>query len=74
MKVEVEILAESGDRVAWQRTIRATHRGAFRGFPPTGRKLVWREMMTSRFENGLIAEDWLITDLAERLVLSRKRR
>jgi len=31
-------------------------------------------MVTSRFRDGLIAEDWLITDLAERLLLARKRR
>jgi len=29
-------------------------------------------MATSRFRNGLIAEDWVITDLAERLLLARK--
>jgi len=26
-----------------------------------------------RFHNGLIAEDWVITDLAERLLLAKKR-
>jgi hypothetical protein len=31
-------------------------------------------MATSRFDNGLIAEDWVITDLAERLLLARKRK
>ena len=30
-------------------------------------------MVTSRFRDGLIAEEWLITDLAERLLLARKR-
>jgi predicted ester cyclase len=70
--VEVEILLESGDRVAWQRTLRATHQGVFRGFPPTGRRIVWRDMVTSRFHDGLIAEEWLISDLAERLLLERK--
>jgi steroid delta-isomerase-like uncharacterized protein len=69
----LEILVEGKDRVAWQRTLRATHRGSFRGFPATGRRLVWREMFTSRFRGGLIAEDWMITDLAERLLLARKR-
>ena len=32
-----------------------------------------REMVTSRFRDGLIAEDWFLTDLAERLLLARKR-
>jgi hypothetical protein len=30
-------------------------------------------MVTSRFRDGLIAEDWVITDLTERLLLARKR-
>jgi steroid delta-isomerase-like uncharacterized protein len=73
LQVEVEILVKAKDRVAWQRTLRATHKGDFNGFPATGRPIVWRDMVTSRFRNGLIAEDWLITDLAERLLLARKR-
>ena len=73
LQVQVEILVEARDRVAWQRTLRATHQGAFKGFPATGRLLVWRDMVTSRFHDGLIAEDWFLTDLAERLLLARKR-
>ncbi|HSK48493.1 MAG TPA: ester cyclase, partial [Coriobacteriia bacterium] len=42
MAVEVEILVEGADRVAWQRTLRATHAQDYMGFPATGRKLVWR--------------------------------
>lgn len=72
LQVEVEILVEGEDRVAWQRTLRGTHQADFMGFPPSGRQLVWRDMVTSRFQDGLIAEDWAITDLAERLLLARK--
>jgi len=70
--VELEILVEAGDRIAWQRTLRATHFHTFRGFPATGKGIVWRDMVTSRIEDGLIAEDWSISDLAERLLLARK--
>ncbi len=73
LTLAVEILVEGTDRVAWQRTLRATHQGNFKGFRPTGRPIVWRDMVTSRFHDGLIAEDWVITDLAERLLLGRKR-
>jgi predicted ester cyclase len=73
LQLRVEILVEGMDRIAWQRTLRATHLGDFKGFPATGRQLVWRDMATSRFRDGLIAEDWVITDLAERLPLARKR-
>ena len=72
IQVEVEILVRAKDRVAWQRTVRATHKGDFKGFPATGRRITWRDMVTSRFRNGLIVEDWVITDLAERLLRARK--
>lgn len=72
LTVEVRVLMESSDRVAWQRTMRATHTGAFKGFPGTDQNIVWREMVVSRFVAGLIAEEWVVTDLAERLLFARK--
>lgn len=74
LEVEVEILLKTGDRVAWQRRLQGSHRGNFRGFPATGRRVVWREMVVSRFRDGRIAEDWVSTDIVERLLRSRKRR
>jgi predicted ester cyclase len=71
VQVDVEILLEGKTRVAWQRTLRGTHQGGFKGFAATGRRVVWRDMVTSRFRGGLIAEDWVITDLAERLLRHR---
>ena len=73
LKVQVEILVANKDRIAWQRTMRGTHEGSFKGFPATGRTIVWRDMVTSRFEGGLIAEEWVVTDLAEQLLLAKKR-
>jgi predicted ester cyclase len=73
LQVEVEILMEGKDRIAWQRTFRGTHEGPFKGFPATNRPIVWRDMVVSRFREGLIAEEWFVTDLAERLLLARKQ-
>lgn len=72
LTVTLDILVCGNDRVSWQRTITATHQGPFKGFPATNRRLVWREMITSRFVDGLIVEEWFITDLAEQLLLARK--
>ena len=72
IQVDVDILLEGEDRVAWQRTLRATHKGKFRNFPASGLQIVWRDMIVSQFRNSLIAEEWVTTDLAERLLLSRK--
>jgi predicted ester cyclase len=72
LEVTVDILAETADRVAWQRTLAGTQSGSYMGFPATGRRVVWRDMIVSRFVDGVIAEDWVVTDLAERLLLARK--
>lgn len=33
----------------------------------------WRDMVTSRFSDGLIADEWVISDLAERFLLALKQ-
>ncbi len=73
ISVDVEILTSRADRIAWQRTLRATHKGEYAGFSATHRRVVWREVAVSRIERGAIAEDWIVSDLAERLLLARKR-
>lgn len=73
IEVEIEILVKAKNRIAWQRTLKAKHTGAFKGFPATGLSIVWRDMITTEFRDGLIAEDWVVTDLAEKLLLARKR-
>jgi predicted ester cyclase len=73
LRIDVEVLLEGGDRVAWQRTWRGKQVGAYQGFPATGKTIVWRDLVVTRFQGGLIAEDWVITDLAEQLLRARKR-
>jgi steroid delta-isomerase-like uncharacterized protein len=73
LQADVEILVEAKDRVAWQRTLRGIQRGAYKGFPASNRRIAWRDMVTSRFRDGRIAEEWVITDLAEHLLRARKR-
>ena len=69
---EVEILVEGKDRIAWLRTLSGMQRAAFKGFPSKGKELVWRDMVTSRIHDGRIAEEWVVTDFAERLLLAQK--
>ena len=73
LRVKVEILVESEHRIAWMRTLRGMQTGSYKGFPASHRQIVWREMVTSELREGLIAEEWVVTDLAERLLLSRKQ-
>jgi len=72
LQVDIEILLAGTDRIAWQRTLHGAHEVAFKGFPGNGKRLVWRDMVTSRFEDGRIAEEWVLSDLAEQLLLARK--
>ena len=74
IQVDVDILLEGEERVAWQRVIRGTHQSPFKGFPASGLQIIWRDMVTSHFYNGLISEEWVLTDLAEQLLLARKRK
>jgi steroid delta-isomerase-like uncharacterized protein len=67
LRVEVEILATEGDRVAWMRTHRGTHQADFMGVPASGRSVTWRDMVVTRYEAGKIAEEWAVSDLAEQL-------
>lgn len=73
VEVVVEILVESDNRIAWMRTLSGVQKGSYKGFPASNRQIIWREMVTSEFRNGLIAQEWIVSDLAERLLLSRKR-
>ena len=52
-----DIVAE-GDRVAYRLTIRGTHRGAFLGVAPTGRRVAVSLFAIVRVEHGKLAEEW----------------
>lgn len=62
--VDVEILLQAGDIVAWQRTLTGKHIANMMGALPSGQILTWRDMVVSRFENGQIAEEWNVSELA----------
>jgi predicted ester cyclase len=72
LSAEVLVFLESADTVAWRRTMRGTQTGPFKGFPATELPIVWQEMVVTRVSANRIAEEWIVTDLAERLLLGRK--
>ncbi len=67
--VDVAILSQSRDSIAWQRTLAGTHKTALKGIPASGRKVKWQEMFVTRFADGKIAEEWMVSDLAGQLML-----
>ena len=66
--VEVKFLIHTGDIIAWRRTLSGTHTADMMGIPPTGQKVEWRDMVVTRFDGEMIAEDWGISELAGQLL------
>lgn len=73
IQVQIDVLLEGGDRIAWLRTFKGTHKVSFKGFPGNGQEIIWCDMVTSQIQDGKIVQEWVVTDLAERLLLSRKK-
>lgn len=66
---EIEILQiiEDGDRVAIHWQTRGTHQGSFMDVPATGRSVTVSGASFLRFEDGKLAEEWVIWDPRELL-------
>ena len=71
---EIEFLCQTGDKVAWRRTLSGTHKADMMGIPASGKKVVWRDMLVTRFDGEKIAEEWTVSELAEQLLLKQPRR
>jgi steroid delta-isomerase-like uncharacterized protein len=56
-----DILAE-GDRTAIRCTLRATHKGTFKGIPATGKRIEVGQVEIHRIVGGKIAEAWGFSD------------
>ncbi|HUT48409.1 MAG TPA: ester cyclase [Alphaproteobacteria bacterium] len=56
-------LVARGDKIAVIGAVSGTHKGAFFGMKPTGRKIKWTEMHVFRIRNGRIAEHWVQADM-----------
>lgn len=62
--VKIDILNKTDDTIAWQRTLKGTHKGKLMGISPTGQEITWRDMAVSRFKENKIFEEWSISELA----------
>jgi steroid delta-isomerase-like uncharacterized protein len=64
LAVSVDDQFAAGDYVASRFTVRGTHDGELFGAPPTSRKVVVKGITISRCEDGRIAEEWELVDVA----------
>ncbi len=71
---KVVFLMEAGDTITWERTLQGTHKTNMMGIPASNKKITWQEMVVSRFEDGKIVEEWLVSNLAGQLLLKQKRK
>jgi predicted ester cyclase len=67
----IEIISESENVISWQRTFSGTHEVALKGIPASHKKLKWKEMLVTKFENDKIVEEWILSDLALQLILKQ---
>lgn len=72
--VEVKFLVQDVNTIVWQRTLRGTHKVEMQGIPPSGKKVKWVDMVATRFNNGKIAEEWVVSELMGELLLKVPRR
>lgn len=62
LKIEPETLVADDDKVALAYTATGTHKGAFMGVAPTGKKIKARGLQIGRFEDGKLVERWGMSD------------
>ena len=64
LHARIDNLVAEGDRVAVRLTFRGTHQGEFLGVPATGRTVEYVSHEFYRIVDGLVAEEWICSDLA----------
>jgi steroid delta-isomerase-like uncharacterized protein len=62
--MHIEDVLAAHDKVALRLRLRGTHSGEFMGFPATGRTIEYVSHEFYRIADGLIAEEWICSDMA----------
>jgi predicted ester cyclase len=68
---KLEFLAQTKNTITWQRTFTGTHQAAMMGIPPSNKKVTWTEMVVTSFEGDKVVEEWVVSELAEKLLLNQ---
>jgi steroid delta-isomerase-like uncharacterized protein len=64
LHAHVDDLVAADDKVALRLTLGGTHQGEFQGVPATGRTIRYVSHEFYRVADGLIAEEWICSDMA----------
>ena len=71
---DIQVFATTENTITHQRKLEGIHTGNMMGIPASGNKVVWYEMLVTRFEGERIAEDWLLSTLAGELLLKQSKK
>ena len=69
----IEFLSQTEDTLTWQRTFTGTHKADMYGVYASGKKLKWNEIIVSRLHEGIIIEEWVVSNLAFEMMLARSK-
>jgi steroid delta-isomerase-like uncharacterized protein len=64
LHAQIDDIVAAGDQVAVRLTFHGTHQGEFLGIPATGRTIEYVSHEFYRIVNGLVAEEWICSDMA----------
>jgi len=64
LEARIEDFVAADDKVAIRLRLRGTHRGEFQGIPGTGRTIEYVSHEFYRVRDGVIAEEWICSDMA----------
>ncbi|MGH3152425.1 MAG: ester cyclase [Streptosporangiaceae bacterium] len=64
LQAHIEDIVAAEDKVAVRLRFRGTHCGEFLGIPATGRAIDYVSHEFYRIANGLLAEEWICSDMA----------
>lgn len=64
VRIQIEDILASGDRVVARISAEGTHAGEFLGVTPTGKRVNFAGINIYRMDDGKIAETWQMTDWA----------
>ena len=67
LQADIEDIVAAQDKVAVRVRFRGTHAGEFLGFPATGRIIEYVSHEFYRIADGVIAEEWICSDMASLL-------
>ena len=67
LHITVEDTITEGDKVVGRNSLTGTHRGAYMGLAPTGRRVVYSEIFIFRLAEGRIVEIWGVVDVVAQL-------